>query len=60
VPAIGLTAYQSGEHELLAAGALLVLRKPWNELTLLDAVERLLSSASPAPAPVSPLAPPVA
>jgi CheY-like chemotaxis protein len=58
VPAIGLTAYQTGERELLAAGALLVLRKPWNELALIDAVKRLLPSASPAP--VSPAAPPAA
>ena len=48
VPAIGLTAYKSGERELLAAGAALVLRKPWNEAAILDAVERLL------PPPASP------
>ena len=42
VPAIGLTAYKSGERELLAAGAAVVLRKPWNEAALIEAVERLL------------------
>jgi CheY-like chemotaxis protein len=46
VPAIGLTAYKSGERELLAAGAALVLRKPWNEAALVEAVERLLVPAS--------------
>jgi CheY-like chemotaxis protein len=46
VPAIGLTAYRSGERELLAAGAALVLRKPWSEVAVLDAVGQLL----PAPA----------
>jgi CheY-like chemotaxis protein len=51
VPAIGLTAYKSGERELLAAGAALVLRKPWNEAAMLEAVERLLVPAgSPQPA----------
>jgi CheY-like chemotaxis protein len=51
VPAIGLTAYASGERELLAAGAALVVRKPWNEAAMLEAVERLLAPAeSPAPA----------
>jgi CheY-like chemotaxis protein len=46
VPAIGLTAYDSGERELLAAGAELVLRKPWNEAEVLDAVKRLLPHGS--------------
>ena len=47
VPAIGLTAYESGEQELLAAGAMQVLRKPWNEDQVLEAVERLLSPPPP-------------
>jgi two-component system KDP operon response regulator KdpE len=42
VPVIGLTAYEHGERELLAAGAALVLRKPWNEAAVLAAVNRLL------------------
>ncbi len=61
VPAIGLTAYDSGESELLAAGAALVLRKPWNEEAVLEAVERLLPPAgppAPAKAPLTPCAPP--
>jgi CheY-like chemotaxis protein len=63
VPAIGLTAYDAGERELLEAGAALVLRKPWNEVAVLDAVERLLPSPVQAPsakAPLSPFAPPAA
>jgi CheY-like chemotaxis protein len=46
VPAIGLTAYEDGARELVAAGAALVLRKPWSEVAVLDAVKLLL----PAPA----------
>ena len=63
VPAIGLTAYDAGEREMLAAGAALVLRKPWNEAAVLEAVERLLPSPGPLPpakAPISPCAPPAA
>jgi len=41
VKVIGLTGYEGGDRELLAAGADLVLRKPWNEATLLAAVVRL-------------------
>ena len=43
VPAIGLTAYENGERELLGAGAAVVLRKPWNEAAILHEVERLLA-----------------
>jgi len=51
VPVIGLTAYASGELELLAAGAALVLRKPWNEAAMVEAVDRLLAQpGSNAPA----------
>ncbi len=51
VPVIGLTAYEGGERELLAAGAAITLRKPWKEATLLAAVERLLApTESPQPA----------
>jgi CheY-like chemotaxis protein len=46
VPVIGLTAYENGEQELLAAGAVLVLRKPWNETVVLAAVNRVLASQS--------------
>jgi CheY-like chemotaxis protein len=42
VKVIGLTGYEGGDRELLAAGADLVLRKPWNEAALLAAVGRLL------------------
>jgi CheY-like chemotaxis protein len=42
VPVIGLTAYASGERELLAAGAMVVLRKPPDEAALVEAVRRLL------------------
>jgi CheY-like chemotaxis protein len=42
VPVIGLTAYASGERELLAAGAMAVLRKPPDETALVEAVRRLL------------------
>lgn len=55
VPAIGLTAYEAGERELLTAGAALVLRKPWSEEAVLDAVARLLP---PGPARVEPPPPP--
>jgi CheY-like chemotaxis protein len=51
VPVIGLTAYEGGERELLAAGAALALRKPWSEVTLLDAVERLLGRPRVAASP---------
>ena len=46
VPVIGLTAYQIGERDLVAAGAALVLRKPWNEGMVVEAVERLLTQAT--------------
>jgi CheY-like chemotaxis protein len=51
VKVIGLTGYEGGDRELLAAGADLVLRKPWSERTLLAAVEQLLGRhvASPVP-----------
>jgi two-component system chemotaxis response regulator CheY len=39
---IGLTGYEGGDRELLLAGADLVLRKPWNEASLLAAVRRLV------------------
>jgi CheY-like chemotaxis protein len=42
VPVIGLTAYASGERELLAAGAMEVLRKPPDEAALVETVRRLL------------------
>jgi len=42
VPVIGLTAYADGERELLAAGAALALRKPLDEVALVEAVGRLL------------------
>jgi CheY-like chemotaxis protein len=47
VPAIGLTAYESGERELLAAGAAVALRKPWSEAALLDAVALVLAGSAP-------------
>jgi CheY-like chemotaxis protein len=47
VPIIGLTAYQSGEAEMLASGAALVVRKPWNELEVLEAVMQIVPSATP-------------
>jgi CheY-like chemotaxis protein len=42
VKVIGLTGYEGGDRELLAAGAELVLRKPWSEPLLLAAVDQLL------------------
>jgi len=46
VPVIGLTAYESGERELLAAGAMVALRKPWDEAKLLEVVGRLLPTGA--------------
>lgn len=48
VPAIGLTAYESGERALLEAGAALVLRKPWDEAAVLEAAELLLQTSESA------------
>jgi CheY-like chemotaxis protein len=42
IKVIGLTGYDGGDRELLAAGAELVLRKPWSEPLLLAAVDQLL------------------
>jgi CheY-like chemotaxis protein len=48
VAVIGLTAYESGEAALLAAGAALVVRKPWNERAVLEAVMKLVPPVAPA------------
>jgi CheY-like chemotaxis protein len=42
LPVIGLTAYDSGERELLSAGAMAVLRKPPDEAALVATIRRLL------------------
>ncbi len=42
IQVIGLTGYDGGDRELLAAGAELVMRKPWSEMLLLAAVAQLL------------------
>jgi CheY-like chemotaxis protein len=42
-PAIGLTGYEGAAQDLVAAGALCVLRKPCGEAQLLELVERALA-----------------
>lgn len=48
VPVIGLTAYAGGEAELQSAGAALVVRKPWSEAAVLEAVTALMPPMAPA------------
>jgi CheY-like chemotaxis protein len=45
IPAIGLSAYESGRHELLAAGALAAIRKPVVYGLLLEKVRLALGGA---------------
>jgi CheY-like chemotaxis protein len=45
IPAIGLSAYETGRHELLAAGALAVIRKPVVYGLLLEKVRLALGSS---------------
>lgn len=49
VPAIGLSAYDGARHELVAAGALLALRKPVSYGALLDAVRSALGGSAASP-----------
>lgn len=47
VPAIGLSAYDSARHELLAAGAVAAIGKPVAYAALLDQVRRALAAPAP-------------
>jgi CheY-like chemotaxis protein len=45
IPAIGLSAYDRGRHELLAAGAVAAIGKPVAYALLLDEVQRTLAAS---------------
>ncbi len=47
MPAIGFSAHDGAEEALLRAGAVMALRKPLGEATLLEAVRRVLCPVGP-------------